>query len=696
MRHLWLPFAPALALGALVASGWAGLLIAVISTASVGLAAEKDDAPRTHDHTARDTLTVVEMNHGDVLHFKLKSGQRRSFTLKETSARIIEQPRGGIVYSFDCHLLADGEPLLLRRYVCSQETFYEPWVINGVRLWLSSSQSVFKLVPIRYPDVHHKLDADAVVVLQDATLPICPQPMKLWFPIKQHFIDVGDCYNGDDPWLGPYLGQACHVGLDINMPKGTPLCAPIDIDDHWIFSGDHRWRGVRRWKNGDVWGLQSHHVDKLLLEENTNISAGTQYAEGAGKGVGSHQHSHFEFRLGREVLNRGRLGGIEIDPWILFWQIFQTDKANKGHPHAQIDPLAPAQTGKAVRFSAKRSRAGDRDVSLQYYWAFGDGGWSNKPEPLHTFARAGVFPVTLVIDNGNRKATHTQHITIHGNPINKPAFVLTAPDEVSFRPRPQPVADVYGWPVKHVPHTVKIAAAPGGGPTKARTLAARNVGGGKLPSCEPPRIEYLGKGNNWLNATSSEVDSGDGPSLHVVADPKNLSAGEYTAVVTVDCPGALNPRQGFRVRLTIRPADDNNEVIVDDRDEGFHATPYFWVGHQFVRCPRRGFGQRYLTNGRRASGGDFVRFTPHLAAGKYEVLLYEQTPLPGKSQFPVRVRHAGGVRTFTYSPQQSRSLGTYEFAAGNYGFVEFHAQDSTGLIVADAMLFRRTASNNNK
>ena len=35
--------------------------------------------------------------------------------------------------------VADRQPLTLRRYVCSQETFYEPWVINGVRLWISAS-----------------------------------------------------------------------------------------------------------------------------------------------------------------------------------------------------------------------------------------------------------------------------------------------------------------------------------------------------------------------------------------------------------------------------------------------------------------------------------------------------------------------------------------------------------------------------
>lgn len=660
---------------------------------AICLAASSAATNRVHERAARETLTVVEMNHGDELRFKLRSGRERTFVLERTSARIIERPRGGIVYSFDCHLRADGQPLPLRRYVCSQETFYEPWVINGVRLWLSSSKAVFDLVPIRYPEIHHQLDADAILVLQDATLPICPQPMKPWFPLNRHFIDVGTCYNGDDPWLGPYLGQACHVGLDVNMPKGTPLRAPIDFDDHWIFSGEHRWRGVRHWVNGDVWGLQSHHVDRLLLNEHAKIKAGTHYAEAAGKGVGSHPHSHFEFRLGPEVMNRGRLGGIEIDPWILFWQIFETDKANQGHLNAGIDSLAPGQTGRPVRFSGERSRASGKDTKLRYYWTFGDGGWSNEAAPEHTFARAGVFPVTLVVDDGRQLATQTQHITINGEAIDKPALSLRAPDDVTFRPRPAPVADVYGWPVTLIPHTLRFTVAPSSGKstgkTEPRHVLQRNSGGRVLPPADAPQIEYLTKPEGWLQVASE--GKGNEQQLVVTADASPLPIGGHEAVVTVRCPGAVNPRQGFRVELTVRPTPTTREVVVDDRDGGFYATPYFWVGHQFIRCPARGYRKRYLTNGARPTAGEFVRFTPDLAAGRYEVFLHGQTPLVPNARFPVRVRHASGEETFEFMPHEakSRSLGIYDFASGTDGYVEFHAEDSEGLVVADALVFRR-------
>lgn len=187
--------------------------------------------PRVIDLVTRDTLGVAEMNRGDELRFRLKNGQSRSFVLEDTSARIVDKVAGGILYSFDCRFRVDGQSLTLRRYVCSQETFYEPWVINGVRMWVSSSAAIFKQVPPRYPENHYSFDADAVLAVQDATLPICPQPMQPWYRNDAHFIDVGTCYNGDDPWLGPYLGQACHIGLDINMKKSTPLTAPLDFDD---------------------------------------------------------------------------------------------------------------------------------------------------------------------------------------------------------------------------------------------------------------------------------------------------------------------------------------------------------------------------------------------------------------------------------------------------------------------------------
>lgn len=661
---------------------WYFVLLTLCATLPCAAAPKK--ARRTHELTARDTLTVVKLNHGDTLQFKLANGQPRTFMLKNTSAQIIEKVRGGIVYSFDCELLADGQPLTLRRFVCSQETFYEPWIVNGVRIWLSSSAAIFKLVPIRYPQDHEAFDADAVLALQDATLPICPQPIQPWFPIEKHFIDVGKCYNGDDPWLGPYLGEACHVGLDINMPKGTSLYAPLDFDDQWIFSADHRWRGVRRWPNGDHWALQSHHVDKLLIPENTSLKAGTHYGEAAGKGIGSHQHSHFEFRVGPDVLNRGHLAGSEVDPWILFWQIFENDKAAKGLIHAQMKPLSPAKTGEEITFSADGSRAGqgarqlDEKYDGTFEWTFGDGDRAGGKTPTHRFSRPGVWPVTLTVNDDVHRATITQHITINGEPSERPAPALASDDDVTFALRPSWATDVYGWPAPPLANTLTVCMSSQPGSSAQRVVQIRNIGGGVLSDWPSPdtypwlKVEHQRMGNEQclLLTITNQIDP-------------------QTDGLTRVAPRWLQ-RSAFHVRRVIRPSPTAREIIVDDQDPEFYATPSFWVGHQFLRCPERGHRKRYLTNGSRATPGCIARFTPDLSAGRYEVRLHDETPLRDATA-PVRIRHAQGETKLHFNPVKgnSRALGEFDFAEGNSGFVEFQAEGSTGLVVVDALVFRR-------
>ena len=55
------------------------------------------------ERRAKETLTAVEMNHGDTLKFTLRNGQVRTMVLEDTSARIVERVNpGGIVYEFAC------------------------------------------------------------------------------------------------------------------------------------------------------------------------------------------------------------------------------------------------------------------------------------------------------------------------------------------------------------------------------------------------------------------------------------------------------------------------------------------------------------------------------------------------------------------------------------------------------------------
>jgi PKD repeat protein len=644
--------------------------------------------PRTVRREAAETLTAVELNRGETLEFKLRSGAVRRLLIGRTAAAIVEEVKpGGIVYHFTCRVRIDGHPMTLQRYVCSQECFYEPYVVNGMRIWLDAVSDIMAMIPMRSMETQRAPHAHVRLAVQDATLGICPQRLAALYPNDENYIDVGDCYNGDDCWLGPYLGKACHGGLDINHAKGEPLWAPIDLDDHWLFNSlaaghnNNRWRGIRKWPNGDVWALQSHHLVKLLVPEHTKLKRGTQYATAAGVWVGSHQHTHYVFKVAP------RTGGPEIhlDPWILFREIFEARREAAGEIRAAMGPLQPAKAGESIALSARGSRKGKGAEALRYYWSFGDGGWATGPRSAHAFARPGVYPVTLVVDDGTRRASCTRHITVDAPAVDSPALVLAAPDEPTFRRRPVHAMDVYGWPVRSIPHTLRFVARKGRPAPGARTVRLRNAGTGALPKAKAPSIRYL-QGADWL-----KIEPAGKHTLKVSAGADGLKLGRYEAIVSVDVPGALNSPQAFRVELDVRRPRRAQTVIVDDRDDGFYCTPYFWVGHRFCRCKRRGHAGFYLTNGGRAVQGELARFTPDLPAGRYEVTFHERTPFTAKARFDVRIRHAGGEDVVRVNPSRSRRIGTFDFHEGADGLVEILAAGSKGVIAADAVVFRRAA-----
>lgn len=676
---------------------------------------------------AKDTLSAVELDRGDTLVFQLRNGRNVQLTVDGTHAEIIERVEpGGIVHSFTCRLQVDGQPMTLRRYVCSQECFFEPCVVNGMRIWLDIVKDVFELIPVRYPrrgNLQCVPRKDVRLAVQDATLRICPQVTRPWLEEPQGFIDVRRCYNGDDCYLGAYESQALHVGMDINHPKGSPLFAPIDIDTQAYFNslaaGDNnnRWRGIRRWPNGDVWALQSHHLIELLQPENEPVAAGAKYATTAGVHVGRHQHTHFEFKIGRKHADeplsasddpasiacpidfddaseaaQQRPEVLHLDPWIVFWQTFEDLKERDGAIRAAIEPLTTATTGQLAPFCSIGSRPGSDGAPLRFIWTFGDGGWSNALHPQHVFARPGVYPVTLVVEDGKNRATSTQHITVSGEPVERPVLALSAPEEPSFRSRPVETQDVYGLPLKHMPHTLELLARPTRLQPRARTVKLVNLGGGRLSPARV-QVEYIEgnssrAGTGWLHV---EVEGhGNEQAICVQANATGIAPGDYEARVVVDSPGSLNGLQGFHVVLCMANAPPvEGTVIVDDADPGCHATPYFWVGHRFCRCAadRRGYAGFYQTNGGRAQPGEFVRFTPDLRAGEYHVAFHDATPFPHECRFTVRVRHGSGVEMVHVQPAVDRSIGSFTFDEGMDGWVEILAEGAEGLVLADAVMF---------
>lgn len=668
--------------------------------------------PARYELEAGESLTPVELNHGDALRFKLRDGRVRTIILRDSRAEILERPKKlpGLVYAFSADLLIDGHPLTLQRYVCTQESFYEPWVVNGLRIWFDMALDTFRKIPERYPGTGHRRarpHKDARFAIHDASLPLCPQEMRPWYPNERLRLSIGDCYNGEDCWMGPYLGQACHRGLDLNHRKGDPLWAPIDFDDQWLFHSvargqdNNRWRGIRRWPNGDVWALQTHHLIQLRVPEHTPLKAGTHYADAAGVRVGSHHHSHFEFMIARPP--DGRVPDFDsgetlktmiyeeiadprprqpvlfhLDPWILFWQIFEAERGRKKLIRASFAPPGPVRSGEPIVFSGEASRPGKEGGPLRWTWAFGDGTGAQGHRPTHVFTRPGIYPVTLVVEDDKERATCTRHLTVDGDPVTPPALVLEAADEPSFRLRPVGAADVYGDPVQTVPFTLEFTARPGPPNPRSRTVRVRNGGGGALaaPSC---RVTFQGRAG-WLTTLPAE----GGREIRILADGKDLAPGRHEAVVSIDIPGALNSPQEFRVRLQVRADPPPARITIRDGDEGYFCTPWFWVGHRLMGGP-----PFYRTNGARPVPGEFIRFTPDLEAGRYHVHLNLG---PGAGRFDVRVRHRGGEDVVRMGPDRPRLVGTFDFDEGTDGFVEVRTENSEGLVAVESVTFERVGT----
>lgn len=283
-------------------------------------------AARVIQRIAKDTLTPVELNIGDKLRFTLHNGQIREVTLLATEAHVIDYP----VYSFSAVLDIDGQNYTFTRFVPTQDSFYEPLEVNGMRLWLDAISDIFK------DDGGWMAEKDTSVflacrpkrkarlVVNDALDRICPDSIFWWYPETRPQIDVATCYDGNDTWLGPYnWSSLAHGGLDINMTNGTPLYAPIRVDEQYLFdslaAGDdnNRWRGIRRWSNGSIWWLQAHHLNTMLVPEHQPLERGVNYALTAGVKVGGIPHTHFVFR----VFEDG--DAYFLDPWIFFWQTYR-------------------------------------------------------------------------------------------------------------------------------------------------------------------------------------------------------------------------------------------------------------------------------------------------------------------------------------------------------------------------------------
>lgn len=658
------------------------------------------------------TLQAIEIDHGERFFFERLDGRRIEFELVDTGVNVLltnlrepkrPQSDGGTLYLMRCELRVNGAPLTLERYVGAQESFYEPLVIDGVRLWFDGARAAEQVLEFNHgPCLPTKAARFAV---QDATQRICPDEVLPWFATDRLALDIAESYAGADCWMGGYKGAEAHGGVDINMPKGTPLRAPFALDDHYVFhklyegANNNRWRGWRTWPNGERWTVQVHHLLTLRVPEHTPISAGEAFALGSGVNPGTHEHVHFNFK----ITPAGRETPIDLDPWMLFWQTFEDERWRRGEIRARMDALGPVKTGERVVLRSTGSRAGLRRPGLECRWAISDGTSLRGAEVEHVFAAPGVYAVTLTVDDGGARMSTTQHVTVHGARVCEPVLQLRASDLPTFIPRRAGITDVYGRDPGWTPYELALTARPTSPRPEPRTIELVNAGGGALPE---PRVTIAARTGDvrWLAASVHR--GGDGWRVQLQADATGLAAGFYRANVALECAGALNGRQSFVVTLDVphhppmhpsldlaRAGERGNmeEVRIDDASlaGAFFATPGFWVGHRFAFWPGpRGYRGFSLISGGRPSETDFVRFTPDLDEGRFEVSLHADTPFSPDARFAVRVHHRRGDEVIWMEPHRSRVIGVFEFAEGRDGFVELHTRGSRGGVTADCVVFR--------
>lgn len=620
----------------------------------------------TFEMKARPTLTPVELNAGDVCRFTLMNGETRTVEYIGGSSAVLEVPTTeGLIATFTMRLKVDGVEIPFRRYLATQESFYEPAVVDGLRIFPDSTlEYLTNTVPMRYPSTgahrHHPWK-DARLVLQDATLPLCPEQLHPWFLDKRFddlLIPIGDAYHGGDCWLGPFsLGEA-HGGLDIRMRKGDLLYAPFACDDQfmplWLNrnrGASSRWRGTRRWPDGTLWSINTSHVIDAIVPEHTSITNGQPYCTAAGTVVGEYNHTHFELHVCRDLnppmpdwdAGFGQAPGVQndcpsgqpefynLDPWMLFWQTFRQLRDARGEPVAEIAPFGPATTGRPMTFrSARPIPAG-----LTAVWTFNDGTMHVGETVDHVFAQPGAHTVTLTLtDFATRRVRETATVVVSGLQQTAPLLGVRADDESFVELKP---GDLPAWGEKIVrdPFTVTRAddlvffSRLDGAPLTPRLASAKTIA---------PGVEW--------RVYSTDADE--------------------TVEVFVRAP-----QTGKRKLL-----QTTAEVSPDFK------TPCFWVQHQYD-----GKRRWYDVNGGRAEQGQFVRYRPTLRAGRWRVSsTYSACHQPGTAYW-VTVKDRSGKHRVRFEPLKNRTVGVFEFEEGDAGYVQIDAADSVGQIAIGTLRF---------
>lgn len=658
---------------------------------------------------SKNTITVVELDHGDAIKYQLACGREVLLDVVDSNVEVVfsttdlpgkGKPNDISMYKMECTVMIDGQEMKMVRYVPVQESFYEPYNVNGLRIWFDALKSLDQLYNENHGDC---LPGKQVrLALHDASMSIGPEEITSWCNFPDNFLDIKLAYNGENTWLGTYFGTDLHGGLDINMPSNSPLWLPFSIDNNYIFNsvasgqGNNRWRAYKTWDNGDTWIVQTHHQNELIIPEFKGGEKGTKYAYSAGTSVDEHPHTHFIFK----VKQPGK-GEYFVDPWIIFWQMLENNKRKSGAIKANMSTVVPGETGVPVYFDASGSSNGLTSTSLEYQWAFGDGSYSIAKKPSHIYQEPGIYPVTLTVFNGHGYSSTTQHVVINGSPTSFPEFKIEQEDNISLLNRRSWEMDTYGdnniLPPNVInfslPHYHKNEIEPQEIIVKITNFDATN----DAENSNRIEVNYI-HGRDWLDVEIKKTGKPD--SMRVVLSPKigNMinEIGKYEANLVIHNEGVVNSPYLVKTSVSFEKYHRDNVVIIDNEDEECVKSNYFWLTKKqnapYGNSWSHYFGDSFLLSSGN-SARDFIRYSPKLSEGKYKVSfhgpLYEQKKYLEKVKgFYVNISSKSGIEKKWVNPSESTHIGTFDFDACE-GYIEIVSNDAAGLIIADAILFEK-------
>ena len=108
--------------------------------------------------TIQQTLTAVELNKEQTLELTLSSGDIWKLEVVDTGAEAIPTTRKDLhfanpgtitVIHFHADVKINGKPRSFEREISSQRSFYEPWVVDGVRIWLDAVDDAFDFMDVQ-------------------------------------------------------------------------------------------------------------------------------------------------------------------------------------------------------------------------------------------------------------------------------------------------------------------------------------------------------------------------------------------------------------------------------------------------------------------------------------------------------------------------------------------------------------------